>query len=119
MAIGLSLITFSASKNLLGSWQDSIPDNSPNNFAINITKEDKDSMELFLSEKEIEMNLFYPVANAQIVRKGNEEKIIDRNFNITWLEDLPEQNEVVKGICFKIVPKMEFPYRMKYLNDMI
>ena len=101
VAIGLSLITFSASKNLLGSWQDSIPDNSPNNFAINITKEDKDSMELFLSEKEIEINLFYPVANAQIVRKNNEENIIDRNFNITWLEDLPEQNEVVKGIWFQ------------------
>ena len=41
VAIGLSLITFSASKDLLGSWQNSIPDDSPNNFAINITKEDK------------------------------------------------------------------------------
>lgn len=101
VAIGLSLITFSASKNLLGSWQDSIPDNSPNNFAINITSEDKDSMELFLSEKEIEMNLFYPVANAQIIRKYDEENIIDRNFNITWLKDLPEQNEVVNGNWFQ------------------
>ena len=58
-------------------------------------------MELFLSEKEIEMNLFYPVANAQIIRKYDEENIIDRNFNITWLKDLPEQNEVVNGNWFQ------------------
>ena len=101
VAIGLSLITFSASKNLLGSWQDSIPENSPNNFAINITKEDKESMKLFLSEKDIEINPFYPVANAQIVRKLDKDKVIDRNFNITWIKNLPEQNEIIKGEWFR------------------
>ena len=101
VAIGLSLITFSASKNLLGSWQDSIPENSPNNFAINITEEDKVSMKRFLSEKDIEINPFYPVANAQIIRKQDKDNIIDRNFNITWIKDLPEQNEIVDGEWFQ------------------
>ena len=101
VAIGLSLITFSASKNLLGSWQDSIPDDAPNNFAINITKEDKESMKLFLSEKDIEIDLFYPVANAQIARKQGKNNVIDRNFNITWIKDLPEQNKIVDGEWFQ------------------
>ena len=101
VAIGLSLITFSASKNLLGSWQDSIPDDAPNNFAINITKEDKESMKLFLSEKDIEIDLFYPVANAQITRKQDKNNAIDRNFNITWIKDLPEQNKIVDGEWFQ------------------
>jgi len=101
VAIGLSLITFSASKNLLGSWQDSIPDDAPNNFAINITKEDKESMKLFLSEKDIEIDLFYPVANAQITRKQDKNNVIDRNFNITWIKDLPEQNKIVDGEWFQ------------------
>ena len=101
VAIGLSLITFSASKNLLGSWQDSIPENSPNNFAININEEDKASMKRFLSENDIKVNLFYPVANAQIVRKQDKDNIIDRNFNITWIKDLPEQNEIVDGEWFQ------------------
>tara|TARA_Y100001970_G_scaffold81737_1_gene103532 strand:+ start:8862 stop:11294 length:2433 start_codon:yes stop_codon:yes gene_type:complete len=100
VAIGLSLITFSASKNLLGSWQNSIPEDSPNNFAINITKEDKDLMQLFLSNKNIQINPFFPVANARILRK--EEKIeVDRNFNITWVQDLPKHNEVLEGSWFK------------------
>ena len=101
VAIGLSLITFSASKNLLGSWQDSIPENSPNNFAININEEDKASMKRFLSENDIKVNLFYPVANAQIIRKQDKDNIIDRNFNITWIKDLPEQNEIIDGEWFQ------------------
>ena len=101
VAIGLSLITFSASQNLLGSWQNSIPEDSPNNFAINITKEDKEAMKVFLSEENIDTNIFYPVVNAQIIRKYDRENIIDRNFNITWISRLPEQNEIIEGKWFQ------------------
>ncbi len=101
VAIGLSLITFSASKNLLGSWQDSIPDDSPNNFAINITKEDKDQMKLFLNEKNIKASTFFPVANSSITKIENNKEIqIDRNFNITWTYKLPDQNKVLEGDWF-------------------
>ena len=101
VAIGLSLITFSASKNLLGSWQNSIPEDSPNNFAINITKEDKDQMKLFLNEKNIKASTFFPVANSSIAKIENNEEIqIDRNFNITWVYNLPDQNKVLEGDWF-------------------
>ena len=101
VAIGLSLITFSASKNLLGSWQNSIPEDSPNNFAINITKEDKDQISLFLQDNNIKATTFFPVANASISKIENNEEIeIDRNFNITWIDNLPEQNQVLEGEWF-------------------
>ena len=101
IAIGLSLITFSASQNLLGSWQNSIPEDSPNNFAINITKEDKDQMKLYLERENIISTTFFPVTNASISRLEDDKIIeIDRNFNITWVQDLPEQNEVIKGRWF-------------------
>ena len=100
IAIGLSLITFSASKNLLGSWQGSIPDNSPNNFAINITDEDKNGMELFFRENQIKPTPFFPVTNATIEREEEDKELIDRNFNITWIEKLPEQNEISGGAWF-------------------
>ena len=101
VAIGLSLITFSASKNLLGSWQNSIPEDASNNFAINITKEDKDQMGLFLKENNINSTTFFPVANASITKIENDEEIqIDRNFNITWIYNLPEQNQILEGEWF-------------------
>ena len=101
VAIGLSLITFSASKNLLGSWQNSIPDDSPNNFAINITKEDKDNMLLFLKDNQIKSTPFFPVTSATIQKKVSVDNDIDRNFNITWIKDLPDQNELLAGEWFQ------------------
>ena len=101
VAIGLSLITFSASKNLLGSWQNSIPEDASNNFAINITKEDKDQMRLFLKENNIKSTTFFPVANASITKIEDDKEIqIDRNFNITWIYNLPEQNQILEGEWF-------------------
>ena len=100
IAIGLSLITFSASKNLLGSWQGSIPDDSPNNFAINITDEDKNGMESFFRENQINPTPFFPVTNATIEREEEDQELIDRNFNITWIDKLPEQNEISAGTWF-------------------
>lgn len=100
IAIGLSLITFSASKNLLGSWQGSIPDDSPNNFAINITDEDKNGMESFFRKNQIDPTPFFPVTNATIERGEEDQELIDRNFNITWINKLPEQNEISSGAWF-------------------
>ena len=101
IAIGLSLVTFSASKNLLGSWQNSIPEDSPNNFAINITEQDRTLMKSFLKTENIVSSTFYPVANASIAKiEDNSVTEIDRNFNITWIRDLPNQNEVLEGEWF-------------------
>ena len=100
VAIGLSLITFSASKNLLGSWQNSIPEDSPNNFAINITPNEKNGMEVFLQEKDIKSTPFFPVTGASIKKDDKEQTKIDRNFNITWINDLPEQNKIIAGEWF-------------------
>ena len=101
VAIGLSLITFSASKNLLGSWQNSIPEDSPNNFAINITLEDKKNMEIFFAKNQVVPTPFFPVTNATVERKEENKEIIDRNFNITWIDELPEQNGILKGEWFQ------------------
>ena len=101
VAIGLSLITFSASKNLLGSWQNSIPEDSPNNFAINITLEDKKNMEIFFAKNQIVPTPFFPVTNATVERKEENKEIIDRNFNITWIDELPEQNGILEGEWFQ------------------
>ena len=101
VAIGLSLITFSASKNLLGSWQNSIPEDSPNNFAINITLEDKKNMEIFFAKNQVVPTPFFPVTNATVERKEENKEIIDRNFNITWIDELPEQNGILEGEWFQ------------------
>ena len=59
-------------------------------------------MQSFLLENDIKSKPFYPVTNAIIFKKDeqNEDDKIDRNFNITWIEELPEQNDILKGEWF-------------------
>ena len=95
VAIGLSLITFSASQNLLGSWQTSIPDDSPNNFAINITPEDKNSMQSYLDKNGIKSKPFYPVTNASFLKK--EKQLLLKNFMV--LKKLVNLNLILIILC--------------------
>jgi len=57
-------------------------------------------MELFFEEKQIKPSPFFPVTNATIERKEENKSLIDRNFNITWIYELPEQNEILDGEWF-------------------
>ena len=105
MAIGLSLIAFSARTDLMSTWESTLPTNSPNNFLINISKSELTSISSFLEENEIKINTFYPITNTVIVKlPGISNEIstpIDRNFNATWSSELPENNKVISGEWFR------------------
>ena len=99
-AIGLSLIAYSSSNDLLKTWEASVPENSPNNFAINITKKDLEPINSFFKEKGIKRTEFYPITNSRIIKLADSEEPIERNFNMTWIDDLPSQNKILKGEWF-------------------
>ena len=108
MAIGLSLIAFSARTDLTSSWESTLPQDSPNNFLINVTKSDLNSIYSFLEENEIERRPFFPITNSIIIKlpgSAQEDPTpIDRNFNLTWSLELPENNKVILGEWFKGTP---------------
>ena len=106
IAIGLSLIAFSIKSDLILSWEESLPDDSPNNFAINITELELEPIASFLKNNGIKINPFYPIASARLIKDKNKEGLeshsvpIDRTFNITWTTILPDTNEIVEGVWF-------------------
>ena len=57
-------------------------------------------MESFFKENQINPTPFFPVTNATIEREEEDQELIDRNFNITWIDQLPEQNEISDGAWF-------------------
>ena len=105
MAIGLSLIAFSARTDLMSTWESTLPANTPNNFLINITRSELNSIYSFLDENKIEKRPFYPITNSIIIKlpgSAQDDPIqIDRNFNLTWASELPENNKVISGEWFK------------------
>ena len=105
MAIGLSLIAFSARTDLMSTWESTLPTDSPNNFLINISKSDLTPISSFLEENEITTNTFYPITNTVIIKlPGITNEIsspIDRNFNATWSKELPDNNKIISGEWFQ------------------
>ena len=100
VAIALSLVAYSASTNLVSSWENSLPKNAPNNLLFNIYEGEIDNLLEFLEINEIDPEPIYPVTSARFKRKDSG-KEIDRTFNFTWMKELPEGNEIVAGNWFK------------------
>ena len=99
VAIALSLIAYSSSTNIISSWENSLPEKAPNNFIFNLFEDEKENLKDFLESRDIELLPIYPVTSARFFRVGEGEDI-DRTFNFTWMEDLPEGNKIVSGEWF-------------------
>jgi len=100
VAVALSLVAYSASTNLVGSWKSSLPENAPNNLLFNIYDGEKDNLVKFLELNEIVVEPLFPVTSARFQRVDSG-KEIDRTFNFTWMTELPDGNEIVDGEWFE------------------
>ena len=99
VAIALSLVAYSASTNLIGSWKSSLPEKAPNNLLFNIYDGEKENLVKFLKLNDIVVEPLFPVTSARFQRIDSEREI-DRTFNFTWMSELPEGNNVVAGRWF-------------------
>ncbi len=94
---------------LLANWQNRLPENTPNYFLINIQPDQIDSVSDYL-QQHINDNIgLYPMIrgrltsiNGQPVIEDNYEspraqRLATRNFNLSYLEDMQSDNELVNG----------------------
>ena len=104
----LLLLTF-VRTDLLEGWQQTLDENAPNNFLINIQPQERASIaEIFQSEG-IAAPTFVPMVRARMQTINDEDVktreypdeggkwMANREQNLTWAETLSSSNEVVKG----------------------
>lgn len=97
---------------LLATWQGSMPADAPNRFIINIQPEQREALASELRKQAIEADLL-PMVRARLVRIGGQtvspasypederaQRLIEREFNLSWRSDLPDGNRVVAGQWF-------------------
>ena len=94
---------------LMGEWQAQLPDDIPNYFLINIRSDDVAGIESFLRERNIEASTPYALVRARLAQiNGVDVDKIDfvdprasqsirHTFNMTYAEDLPDENQIVAG----------------------
>ena len=111
-ALALSLMLLAViwlvRSDLLQDWQQTIPQDAPNVFAINIAPYEQQEYLNVLDTNAIERSEAYPITRGRISHVNGvdaksrqqvdkESDSLSRELNFTWATDIPERNLVLQG----------------------
>ncbi|MGF1841725.1 ABC transporter permease [Vibrio clamense] len=111
-ALALSLMLLSViwlvRTDLLADWQQTLPADAPNAFALNIAPYEKEAYLAALDEQHIDRSQAFPIirgrlseVNAKPAKSQNENEeetdVLSRELNFTWGDQLPDYNDVIAG----------------------
>lgn len=95
---------------VLSTWQSSIASDAPNRFVLNIMPEQKEGIEKILKAESVSDNWdIYPMVRGRLIQINqtpisadnfsdeNTKRLIDREFNLSYMEKLPIKNTIVSG----------------------
>ncbi|WP_192890835.1 ABC transporter permease [Vibrio bathopelagicus] len=111
-SLALSLMLLSiiwlVRSDLLSDWQQTLPENAPNAFALNIASYEKDDYLATIDSNDVERTQAFPIIRGRLTTingvEANEYSdtsegtdALSREINFTWGDTLPVYNEVLKG----------------------
>ena len=106
--MALLLLTLIRS-DLLQSWQDKLPPDTPNRFAVNIQPDQRQGVLDFFARQSLPFPALLPMVRGRLiainVRPINGDSfpdprargLVEREFNLSYAEQMPEWNELVSG----------------------
>ncbi|MBL8503445.1 MAG: FtsX-like permease family protein, partial [Rhodocyclaceae bacterium] len=116
VALGLGmtalLLLTLARDDLLASWKRSVPPDAPNRFVINIQPEQREPVRALFATKGLEKPALLPMVRGRLVavngrpvvaadyEEERAQRLVEREFNLSWVSDLPEGNSLTAGRWF-------------------
>ena len=108
MTLMLAATLFLVRTALLEDWQQQLPADAPNHFLINIAPDQVDEVESFLNAQGVAFEALYPMVRGrlvsindepvrQAVSKHEEIGALNRELNLTWMDEVPDNNRVTQG----------------------
>jgi putative ABC transport system permease protein len=113
LAFGLTLMAMAVvalvRTDLLTTWQQQLPADVPNHFAINILPDQVDDFGSFMEESGIETAQLYPMVRGRLVeingtavrkavtKEARDDNALNRELNLTWTTKLQEDNHILDG----------------------
>lgn len=116
-ALGIALMSLLllivVRNDLLSTWQSSVPKDAPNRFLINIQTTQKDAVinELKAANGSRTIDI-YPMVRGRLIQingknvnsndfdQENAQRLVDREFNLSYSNVLPSHNKIVEGSWF-------------------
>ena len=113
VALGLGIMVLLAlglvRSDLLASWQNSVPEDAPNHFLINIQPEEVEPLRVFLAERGAPSEGLYPMIRGRLTTldgvpvdpdsydNPRAERLAQREWNLSWAAEPQSDNKVVDG----------------------
>jgi putative ABC transport system permease protein len=113
VAFGLGLMVLlllsTVRTELMDTWQQSLPENAPNQFLINIQPDEVEPMAAFLAGSDLQVPVFVPLVRARMTTINGEdvtqmtfedpqgERWARRDSNLSWTPALQNDNRIVEG----------------------
>ncbi len=94
---------------LLQSWQGKLPPETPNRFIVNIQPDQRQAVQDFFARQSLPQPQMLPMVRGRLVAinaapiNGDSyadpraRELVEREFNLSWAEQMPEWNELVSG----------------------
>ncbi len=102
-------LSFTVRNDLINNWQQQLPDNAPNHFALNIFPEQQLAFKADLQQQNIKGSQFYPVVRGRLIeinrtpvqkfvsKDSQGDNATHRELSLTWTDELPEDNKILAG----------------------
>lgn len=99
-------------QDLVDAWRQATPPDAPNRFVLNIQPYQKTDFEGALRQADVPQPDMYPMIRGRLVQindtvinddtyaEGRARRLVDREFNLSTMHDIPDQNQVVEGKWF-------------------
>ncbi len=114
LAIGLmALLLLSVTRtDLVAAWRRAVPPDAPNRFVINVQPDQRDQFVSALRAAHISNFDFAPMIRGRLIaiddkvvgsatyQEERAQRLVDREFNLSYMTDLPVSNKVVAGSWF-------------------
>jgi putative ABC transport system permease protein len=114
LAIFLALLLYFLRAELITQWQRQIPSGAPNQFLVNITESQRSTLDSFAAQHQLQLGQYFPVVRGRLLSINDEQLQqeatkedrtaqrvgIGRELNLTWLTQLPANNQIMAGDWF-------------------
>ena len=109
IAIMALLLLAVVRQDLLSAWKNGSPPDAPNRFLINIQPEQKEVIRDKLLASSVDKVILYPMIRGRLThinqrmvmpdqyKEDRAQRLVDREFNLSYASDLPEKNKIVSG----------------------
>jgi putative ABC transport system permease protein len=111
---GMALLVLTLVRaDLLQSWQGKLPPDTPNRFVVNIQPDQLQPMQEFFKKQSLPVPELQPMVRGRLIaindRAINGDSypdprargLVEREFNLSWMEQMPAWNELVSGEWWK------------------